>query len=154
MIEIQVIRKNGQEVVDRLKKKNFDASDIVSRLQDVDAERRKTTKHLDDVLSEAKELARNIGELFKKGEASEATALKDHSAALKLESKSLQDKLEAMTATQDELLVLMPNLPHHSVPEGKTPDDNEVVMREGDIPVLKEDAVPHWDLARKYDLVD
>ncbi len=154
MIEIQVIRNNAADVVERLKIKNFDASGPVSRLLDVDAGRRQTTKQLDDVLAESKGLARQVGELFQQGKAEEANNMKKHSAALKAQAKELQDKLEALTAQQDDLMVLLPNLPHPSVPAGRLPEDNVVVLREGDIPVLGDDAVPHWELAKQYDLID
>ena len=154
MIEIQVIRNNGADVIERLRTKNFDASSIVSRLLDVDSDRRQTTKQLDDLLAEGKLLAKKIGELYQQGNAGEAGILKERSALLKAQSKELQDTLDALTTEQDELLVQLPNLPHESVPAGTTPDDNEVVLREGKVPVLDDNAVPHWDLARLYDLVD
>jgi seryl-tRNA synthetase len=154
MIELQVIRNNGAEVIERLKTKNIDASSIVFKLLDVDTDRRQTTKQLDDTLAESKVLAKKIGELYQLGNAGEAGKLKEQSAVLKAQSKDLQDKLDALTVEQDELLVQLPNLPHQSVPVGKTPDDNEVVLSEGNIPVLADDAVPHWELARMYDLVD
>ncbi len=154
MIEIQVIRNNGADVIERLKTKNFDASSIVSRLLDVDADRRQATKQLDDVLAESKVLAKKIGEIYQQGNAGEAGSLKEQTTLLKAQSKDLQDKLDALTAEQDELLVQLPNLPNQSVPAGTMPDDNEVVLREGKAPVLDDTAVPHWELARIYDLVD
>jgi seryl-tRNA synthetase len=154
MIEIQVIRNNGVDLIERLKTKNFDASGIISKIMEVDADRRQTTKRLDDILAENNGLSRQIGELYQQGKADEAASLKRHSAVLKTQSKELQEKLDALTVEQDELLVQLPNIPHNSVPAGKSPEDNEVVLSEGNIPFLGADAVPHWELARMYDLVN
>jgi seryl-tRNA synthetase len=154
MIEIQQIRNNGQDVIDRLKVKNVDATSIILRLQEVDSLRRQTGKQLDDVLAENKLLARQIGELFQKKQLQEVDALKEKTVVLKARAKELQDMLDTMVAEQDGLMVQLPNLPHASVPAGKTAADNEVVSQEGAIPVLWDGAVPHWDLASTYQIVD
>jgi len=154
MIEIQLIRTQANEVVERLKIKNFDAAAIVNRILDVDAERRKTQKAFDDNLAESNQLARDIGALYKAGKREEAETMKERTGLLKQEVKSLQEKLESFSAEQEELVVQLPNLPHVSVPKGKLAEDNEIVNSEGKVPDLSPDALPHWDLAKKYDLID
>ncbi len=154
MIALHEIRNNPQQVIARLKIKNFDATAPVERLQQVDGERRQTQMLLDNTLAEANGLARQIGELFKSGNASQAQELKDRTAVLKQESKKLQEQLEALSAEQNELMVLIPNLPHELVPAGKSSDDNLIVAEEGLVPVLAQDALAHWDLAQKYNLIN
>lgn len=154
MIEIQHIRSQASLVVERLKVKNFDATEIVGRILEVDADRRKTQKALDEFLAESNQIAREIGSLYKAGRQPEADALKDRTAQLKLLTKTLQDQLESLSQELDGLLVQLPNLPHQSVPAGKSAEDNEIVNAEGEIPVLAAGALPHWDLAKKYDLID
>lgn len=154
MIEIQTIRNSPAHVVERLKVKNMDASGIIARLQEVDLSRRQTTKQLDDTLAESKVLAKQIGELYQKGQAAGAEQLKEKTSLLKQQSKALQEALDALSREQEELMVQLPNLPHHTVPAGSTPEDNEVVASEGDIPVLWDGAVPHWELATAYQLID
>lgn len=154
MIDIQKIRFDGAAVIERLVVRNFDAAPIVIKLQDVDANRRKTTKQLDDVLAESKVLAKQIGVHIKSGRAKEAEALKVRTSELKQTTRDLQQTLDALETEQNELLVMLPNLPHISVPEGNSQEHNEVVFSEGDVPELHEGAVPHWDLAEKYGLID
>lgn len=154
MIALHEIRNNPQQVVERLKIKNFDASAIVERLQQVDVERRQTQKSLDDTLAENNALARQIGELFKSGKAEQAQELKDRTATLKQESKKLQEQLDSLSAEQNELMVLIPNLPHELVPAGRSAEDNLIVAEEGMVPVLAKEALAHWDLAQKYNLIN
>ena len=154
MIEMQVIRAQTADVVERLKVKNFDAAEIIDRILEVDGERRKTQKSLDDTLAESNQLARDIGALFKSGKRDEVEQMKERTALLKQQVKALQEILETLTAEQDKLLVQLPNLPHASVPQGKSAEDNDIVHSEGEVPVLVPDAMPHWELAKKYDLID
>jgi seryl-tRNA synthetase len=153
MITLQEIRSNPEAIIARLKVKNFDAHAIVGRLQDVDVARRHTQKSLDDTLAESKSLAREIGDLFKSGRKDEAEGLKERTAALKQQSKDLQETLDALERDQHELLVQLPNLPHASVPFGKTSEDNEIVLEQGDVPDLGAEPLAHWDLAQKYELI-
>ncbi|HSV75731.1 MAG TPA: serine--tRNA ligase [Bacteroidales bacterium] len=154
MLEIQLLRTKPEEVVARLKVKNFDASGIVERILQVDAERRLIQKSLDDTLAESNQLARDIGALYKAGNINEADGMKERTAGLKNKAKLLQEQLDALAQGFDQMLVQLPNLPHASVRAGKAAEDNEMVHSEGDIPPLAADAMPHWDLARKYDLID
>lgn len=154
MLQIHVIREDKQKVIETLKKKNFEAESIVERILDVDVKRRSTQKQLDDTLAESKSKAREIGELFKSGEQDKANQLREETAKYKVLTKELQDKLTQLESEQESLLVLLPNLPHESVPPGKTPEDNEVVGQEGDIPELEGEVSAHWDLCSKYDIID
>jgi seryl-tRNA synthetase len=154
MIELNLIRSRGPEVVERLKIKNFDAADIVRNLGVVDEDRRKTLKQLEDLLAEGKGLARQIGQLMKEGKKAEAEEMKERTAALKVETKRLQEKLDQFSAAQNELLVQLPNIPHPMVPPGNSSDDNQIITEEGKIPELGEGVLAHWDLARNYGLVD
>src|SRR5690554_5263988 len=139
MIEMQVIRAQTADVVERLKVKNFDAAEIIDRILEVDGERRKTQKSLDDTLAESNQLARDIGALFKSGKRDEAEQMKERTALLKQQVKALQEILETLTAEQGKLLVQLPNLPHASVPQGKSAEDNDIVHSEGEVPVLVPD---------------
>lgn len=154
MLELNYIRENAEEVAQRLAIKNIDATKALENIIGIDARRREAQKELDDNLAEANAIARQIGDLFKSGKAAEAGELKIRTADLKVAAKTLAENLEALTLEQNNLLVQLPNVPHPSVPKGKTPEDNEIVYSEGDLPELHEGAVPHWDLAAKYDIID
>ena len=154
MLELNYIRENADEVAKRLAIKNIDATKTLENIIGIDARRRETQKELDDNLAEANAIARQIGDLFKSGKAAEAGELKARTAELKVTAKALSEKLDTLTLEQNNLLVQLPNVPHASVPVGKTPEDNEIVYSEGDMPRLYDGAVPHWDLASKYDIID
>lgn len=154
MLQLSFIRENTQEVIDRLAIKNFKATDIINEVLILDNQRRETQKKLDDNLAEANNLAKEIGMLFKSGKQSEANILKGRTADLKIISKDLSEKLEEIETTLNQTLVQIPNLPHASVPKGKSAEDNENIHQEGEIPVLYDGAVPHWDLCTKYDIID
>jgi len=153
MLQINLIRTRSEEVVDKLKIKNFDAKDIVAELLDVDTNRRSVQKQLDDTLAESNSMAREIGQLFKSGKQTEANALREKTSELKQQVKELQEQLNKLEDEQNNLLVLLPNVPHESVPAGQSSEDNEIVHQEGIIPELPENALPHWDLAGKYDII-
>lgn len=154
MLELNYIRENADEVAKRLAIKNIDATKALENIIAIDARRREAQKELDDNLAEANAIARQIGDLFKSGKAGEAGELKARTADLKVEAKALAENLDALTIEQNNLLVQLPNVPHPSVPAGKTPEDNITVYSEGDMPELYDGAVPHWDLAAKYDIID
>jgi seryl-tRNA synthetase len=154
MLQIQFIRENQKEVVERLAIKRFDAAEPVGMIIALDEKRRDTQKRRDDLLSEANTLAKEIGNLFKTGKAAEANDLKARSAGLKELTKELESELETLVREQNDLLVMLPNLPHASVPAGHSAADNEVVYEWGDIPELGESARPHWELASEYDIID
>lgn len=154
MIELNYLRENPQAVIDRLALKNFDANNTVQGILEKDNSRRETQKQLDDNLAESNAIAREVGNLFKSGKQEEAQKLKDRSAELKVLSRNLSEKMEAIQSELNALLVTLPNLPHPSTPPGRHAEDNPVVHLEADIPVLHEGAVPHWELTQKYDIID
>src|SRR5690606_31680520 len=118
MLELNYLRENTDEAIARLAVKNFDASETIHRLLELDVRRRETQKNLDDTLAEANILAKTIGELYKSGKAAEANELKSRTADLKVNSKALQEEFDTINATQQNLLLQLPNLPHTSVPAG------------------------------------
>ena len=154
MLQISLIREQKEQVAEALKKKNFDASEIIERILDVDQQRRTTQKKLDDTLAESKNMAKEIGNLFKSGQQDRANQLREETSRNKVIVKELQDKLSQLESEQESLLVLLPNIPDDTVPAGNTPEDNQVVLQEGEITELHQDAVPHWELATKYDIID
>lgn len=154
MLQIQTIRENPDLVIQRLKVKNFDASKQIADLLKIDESRRKLQTELEALNAEANTLAKQIGDLFKSGKQAEANDLKNKSGALKDSTKKVEAELADYEAQQKEILVLLPNLPSEMVPAGKTPADNVVDQEHGSIPELSKDALPHWELAAKYDLID
>ena len=154
MLQIQAIRAQEDAIITALKKRQIDAAPIVSKILDADQLRRATQTSLDENLAKANQLAKEIGGLFKSGKAAEAQALKEESATLKESSKTLQATLTEVSETLQQLLYTLPNVPHESVAAGKSEEDNEEICREGNIPTLHKDAIPHWELAKKYDLID
>lgn len=154
MLQIQLIRENPQFVIDRLKVKNFDAEAIISAIAQLDVDIRQNKKVLDDNLMEQKKLSAEIGKLFKEGKTTEAQELKKRIAELKEVEKQYQTLVAEKSDEIQNKLVLLPNLPHTSVPVGKTADDNEVIYTEGDASNFACEALPHWELVKKYDIID
>jgi seryl-tRNA synthetase len=154
MLELNFLRENPQLVIERLAVKNFNAADTVNRILEMDISRRETQKQLDDNLAESNQIAREVGNLFKTGKQAEAQALKDRSAELKVIAKDLSERLEEIQKELNTLLVTLPNLPHSTTPPGRHAEDNPVVLIEAKIPTLSSDALPHWELAQKYDIID
>ena len=154
MLQLQTIRENKESIITALKKRNIDAAPMIAAVIELDEKRRSIQTELDGILAESNKLSKEIGQLFKSGKAQEANALKDKTAGLKETSKQLGDDLNATAAALQEQLYLIPNVPHTSVPAGNSDADNEEVFREGDIPTLFEGAMPHWELAKKYDIID
>lgn len=154
MLTVKFIVENKEEVITRLAKKHFDGKEIIERIIALDAERRKTQKELDEDLAESNRLAKSIGELFKKGDMSAVETAKARTKELKEKTKIFSDKLSALEQQITDNLVLVPNLPHESVPEGSSAEDNRVEREGGVKTALPEGALPHWELAKKYDLID
>ena len=154
MLQVPFIRENKDLVITSLQKRNFDASGIVEDVLKLDEERRSLQTNLDNTLSESNSLSKEIGILFKSGETEKANLLKEKTGELKETSKTLNEQLNTTIEALSELLYKIPNVPNTLVPAGSTEDDNEEVYREGDIPVLSENALPHWELAKKYDIID
>jgi seryl-tRNA synthetase len=154
MLTVKFIEENKEYVLERLAVKNFKNTAIIEDILDLDRKRRQIQNQNDTNLAEQNTLAKEIGILFKSGKAQEADAAKQKTANLKEESKQLSAELEGIETQLKNLLVQVPNLPHVSVPKGKSAEDNEVVRKGGNLPNLSNDAVPHWDLAKKYDIID
>jgi seryl-tRNA synthetase len=154
MLVLQTIRENPEEVIRLLAIKNYDGKEIIRTILSLDDKRKETQKMLDDNLAQCNVLAREIGNLFKAGKAAEASQLKEKTAELKELAKDLSNTFETTKKELEEALLKVPNLPHPSIPAGKTPEDNVIVHSEGKMPELLASAVPHWDLAAKYDLID
>ena len=154
MLTIKYIVENSQDVINRLAKKHFDAKEIVNQIIELDKSRKATQMELDNSAAEMNVLAKEIGLLFQQGKQAEAAAAKEKTADLKEKIKILGNKLTQTEQKISEILVTVPNLPHQSVPQGKSAEDNVVERQNGSIQTLYENAVPHWDLAKRYDLID
>ena len=154
MLQISALRENGDFIIERLAVKNFDASSLVSRIIVLDENKRKIQNEVEQLLFQQNTLARQIGELYKSGKKAEADELKNESTSLKQRSSQLSEELGKLEDQLNSELVKLPNLPHKSVPKGRTPEENEVVLEEGAIPSLDEKALPHWEVASKYDIID
>ena len=154
MLLVQQITANKEEYIKALAKRNFDAAPVLEKVIKLDEERRATQAKLDNTLADSNKLSKEIGMLFKNGEAKKATILKEKTSQLKDSSKDLSNRLSEIQDELTTLLYTIPNIPDASVPDGQSEDDNEEVFREGDIPVLEEGALPHWELAKKYDIID
>jgi seryl-tRNA synthetase len=154
MLQLQALRTNKDQIAKALKKRNFDADFHLDKVLSLDEKRRALQTDLDNTLAEGNKLSKEIGLLFKSGKAEEANQIKQKTTQLKEDSKRLTEELNAVADELEDALYQIPNVPHESVPSGNSEEDNEEVFREGDIPVLSGDAKPHWELAKKYDIID
>lgn len=155
MLQVAFIRENTEAVLKGLEKRNLkNAADLVKKTIAADESRRSIQTELDAVLAESNKLSKDIGQLFKSGERQKAEILKQKTVLLKEKSKDLTENLQNKTTELQELLYLIPNIPNEIVPSGSSEEDNLNVLQEGEIPVLHADALPHWELAKKYDIID
>ncbi len=154
MLTLKYITENTAEVIKRLGKKNFDGELIINQVVELDTLRKSTQTNLDNQAAEMNNISKEIGMLFKQGKQSEAAAAKEKTTELKDSIKLLDDQLSGIELSLNNLLVQIPNLPHESVPAGKHAEDNLIERSGGLMPNLPEGAIPHWDLAKKYDLID
>ncbi len=154
MLQPQFIRENFDQVLTGLQKRGLNAKPLLEEAIKLDDARKAAQKELDDVLQASNALAREIGELFKSGQREQADAKKAFTSELKLKEKTLSDILQSAEQALTDCLRSIPNVPHESVPSGKSADDNLEVFNWGNIPDLPEDASPHWDLAKRYDIID
>ena len=151
MLQVPFIRDNKETTLAGLHKRNFaNAEAVVEQVLTLDHKRRTTQRELDEVLSQSNAKAGQIGALMKGGDKVAAEAAKAETAQLKVRSKDLADGLRQIEADLQAILVTIPNLPHSSVPEGRSADDNEVVLEHGEKPALPANAQPHWELIKKY----
>jgi seryl-tRNA synthetase len=154
MLQTAFIRENREKVINALSKRNFDATTLVDEVIALDEKRRSTQVELDTVLSESNKLSKDIGELMKAGEKAKAAIIKEKTVQYKDRSKELGETLNTVSDELIQALYKLPNVPADIVPEGKSAEDNLNVFEEGDVPVLHEGALPHWELAKKYDIID
>ena len=154
MLQLQAIRNSKDKIIEALKKRNIDIAPLVENVLQLDEKRRSTQTQLDNILAESNKISKEIGELFKSGKGQEANTLKEKTVALKDESKKLGEDLNTTAEELQTLLYQIPNIPHISVPAGSSEADNEEIFIEGDIPKLHDNALPHWELAKKYDIID
>ena len=154
MLQVPFIRENKELVIDRLAKKNIDATQMINDVITFDEDRRRLQAELDNTLAESNTLSKEIGNLYKSGEAQKANLLKEKTSQLKDASKELLDALNNKVEALNELLYKIPNVPHETVPRGNSELDNEELFKAGEIPKLHEGALPHWELAKKYDIID
>lgn len=154
MLTLSTLRTQREYVLERLGVKNVADLSVVDAILAIDEERRKVQTENDELLSKINSTSKEFGKLMAAGQKEDAENLKSAVANYKESSKILSDQLSELEKQQHDLLVTLPNLPHTSVPKGKHADDNEVVRLGNEIPTLYEGAVPHWDLAKKYKLID
>jgi seryl-tRNA synthetase len=155
MLQVSFIREHKETVLKGLEKRHFkNAETLIDAIIAADESRRAHQTELDNVLAASNSLSKEIGKFMKSGETQKAEIIKLKTVQLRETAKEVTEKLNEVTESLNELLYLVPNIPSEKVPFGKTPEDNEVVFEHGTIPTLHKDAVPHWDLAKKYDIID
>ncbi len=154
MLQVHSIRENKETYIKALSKRGIDAKTLLEEVLQVDEARRSTQAQLDETLAQSNTFSKEIGILFKNGEVQKANLLKEKTTQLKEASKELQAQLNEAVEKLQELLYNIPNIPNDLVPAGSDENDNEVVYSEGDVPDLGAEALPHWELAKKYDLID
>ncbi|MBE6340102.1 MAG: serine--tRNA ligase [Bacteroidales bacterium] len=154
MLTLKLIQEQTQYVIDRLAVKCFDAKEIVAKIIELDNKRKATQVEVETAQKEMNEISRSVGQLMKNGQKEEAEKAKQKTSELKQTIKDLDTKRTDIEAELQNQLVLLPNIPYEDVPVGKTAEDNEVVKMGNEIPTLPEDALPHWELAKKYNIID
>ncbi|MCS6795442.1 MAG: serine--tRNA ligase [Raineya sp.] len=155
MLQISVIRENTEKVIKGLQKKHFaNAESIIQQVLEIDAQRRQAQKQQDDALAESNRLSKQIGILMKEGKKEEAEQIKIQAKNLSEEAKKLVEKANELEEKLHQILVTIPNLPSEQVPEGKSAEDNEIVYQHGKLPDLPANALPHWELIVKYNIID
>lgn len=156
MLDLSYVRENMQATLAGLEKRNLaNASSLLNELVELDDKRKSTQFNLDEVLAQSNRLSKEIGELFKSGQKDQAEVLRQQTVDLKEKARVLQDEQNQILIDLEDRLLQIPNVPHSSVPYGKTPEENEVVRQWGEFPVLAQDnELPHWELAKKFGIFD
>ena len=154
MLTLKYITENFEDAVTRLQKKHFEGREILSQVVGLDDDRKKTQAQLDATLNQIKTQSAKVGELFKMGMQQEAGQIREEVAKLKTVTSDLEQKMKDDIDKITNLLLTVPNVPNDTVPEGFGADDNKVERMGGNVPELGADALPHWELAKKYDLID
>ena len=154
MLPLAYLREQTEKIKEGLAKRNFPQPELVDQLLETDQKRRSLQSQLDETLSKSNQLAKEIGTLFKSGQAEKANTLKTQTADLKTTGKTLQEQLQKVEVELLSIRTQIPNVPDQSVPAGNSENENEEVFSAGSIPDLGENALPHWELAAQYDLID
>jgi seryl-tRNA synthetase len=154
MLQVSYIRDNREQVLERLAVKNFKQPELVDEIIKLDDSRKQTQNRLDGTLAEANAAAKRIGELMRTGQKAEAEQLKSQTGTWKEDIKKLGEELANIEQELQQKILVLPNLPHSSVPKGVSAEDNEIVLENGEKPNLTQNALPHWELATKYNLID
>ena len=154
MLEINFIKENKDLVVKSLSKRNLDSSFMIESVIEIDIKKRKIQTELDSLLHQLNLISKDVGDLFKKGLQKDAQILKEKTVKLKENSKKLNDDLITTKQDLQSILNKIPNIPHELVPVGKSEEDNVEIFSDGDIPKLTGESLPHWELAKKYDIID
>lgn len=154
MLQLSYIRDNKEKVIKGLNKRHFKELELIDQVLDLDEKRRATQAELDQVLAQSNKLSKEVGALMKAGKKEEAEEIKSQTAQYKELTKKLGDTLDQVTQELTHLLYRIPNIPTDIVPEGKSAEDNLTVFQAGEIPTLPQGALPHWELAKKYDIID
>ncbi len=154
MLQTAYIREHKEVILNRFKKRNFEGKAIINQILKLDDDRKTTQQKLDSQLAEGNNLAKQIGQLFKEGKQEEANEIKEKTKALKESGNVLKEEQNKIGAELMNLLYQVPNVPNEIVPQGNSDEDNEVIFEQGEIPTLIDNAIPHWELAKKYDLID
>ena len=154
MLQLSYIRDNKEKVIKGLNKRHFKELELIDQVLDLDEKRRATQAELDQVLAQSNKLSKEVGALMKAGKKEEAEEIKSQTAQYKELTKKLGDTLDLVTQELTQLLYRIPNIPTDIVPEGKSAEDNLTVFQAGEIPTLPQGALPHWELAKKYDIID
>jgi seryl-tRNA synthetase len=154
MLEIQRLRSDKEGVLNGLFKRNIDATNTINEILDIDSLWRSSKTELESIFAELNQLSRKVGLLLKEGHQEEASQLKLETTSLKEKETNLKLNVEEMESKISALLYSLPNVPHEDVAQGKTPEDNEQIERSGDFPTFAFSASPHWDLVKKYELID
>jgi len=154
MLKVSYIIENKKQVINALSKRNFDATKIIGRLEDYNSKRKKIQLKLENILSESNKLSKKIGTLIKSGNKERADKIKEQTVKFKETTKELNSELNLIKNKILDLLFTIPNIPNEDIPVGNGEGDNVQVYNSGDLPTLDSDALPHWDLAKKYDIID
>lgn len=154
MLEVNYLREYKKNAIEGLAKRNINATEAINQIIEKDDERKKTQTELDSLRADSKKFADQIGVLMKSGQKDLASDMRNQVAALKESIKSLEESLQNIEQSLKQQLFTLPNVPAAEIPAGRTADDNVEVERHGEIPKLHEGALPHWELAKKYDIID
>ena len=154
MLTLKYITENTEDAIARLAKKHFDGRELLTKVIELDTARKTAQREQDELAAEMNKLSKEIGQLFKEGKQQEAAEAKQRTVTLKERIKELNETMSNAEQEITNILLQIPNVPHSSVPEGKTAEDNVVEKIVDNIPQLPADALPHWELAKKYDLID